>query len=51
MAYGVMRTPALVIDKQVVLSGQLPTGVQLGGIPELSIPILRKEPDPFPEDS
>lgn len=24
MGYGVMRTPALVIDEQVVLSGQLP---------------------------
>ena len=29
MAYGVMRTPALVIDKQVVLSGQLPKVTEL----------------------
>jgi small redox-active disulfide protein 2 len=29
MAYGVMRTPALVIDEQVVLSGQLPKVAEL----------------------
>jgi small redox-active disulfide protein 2 len=29
MAYGVMRTPALVIDEKVVLSGQLPKVTEL----------------------
>jgi small redox-active disulfide protein 2 len=29
MAYGVMRTPALVIDEQVVLSGRVPSPAEL----------------------
>ena len=28
-AYGVMRTPALVVDEQVVLSGRVPTAAQV----------------------
>jgi small redox-active disulfide protein 2 len=29
MAYGVMRTPALVIDEQVILSGRVPSPAEL----------------------
>jgi small redox-active disulfide protein 2 len=29
MGYGVMRTPALVVDEKVVLSGRVPTATQV----------------------
>lgn len=29
LGYGVMRTPALVVDEQVVLSGRVPTAAQV----------------------
>ena len=29
VGYGVMRTPALVVDEQVVLSGRVPTAAQV----------------------
>ena len=30
VGYGVMRTPALVVDEKVVLSGRVPTAAQVG---------------------
>jgi hypothetical protein len=32
MAYGVMSTPALVIDGQVVLSGKVPSQAEVGSL-------------------
>ena len=32
VGYGVMRTPALVVDEQVVLSGRVPTASQVRAI-------------------
>jgi small redox-active disulfide protein 2 len=32
MSYGVMRTPALVVDEKVVLSGRVPTATQVSEI-------------------
>jgi len=32
MSYGVMRTPALVIDEKVVLQGRIPTNEEMKGL-------------------
>ena len=37
-AYGVISTPALVVDEQVVLAGRVPTGTQVRELLALLIP-------------